>query len=240
MASETDVPEPSLLQRLMSSRIRDLSLFLPNILGFTNTTNIINSRQDSTDPDQESPEAPTPRDSRDRIILINPLTRGMVVIEGSSTSPGLDSLLRDLESKDGQPPASKASIEAMQSVEIDEGNEDGECVICLEEWEVGGVAKEMPCKHRFHEKCIEKWLEIHGSCPVCRYKMPFDDEYVNKKSGGGAGGEGRRRREIWAFIPYRSESMSRPSNDNCARKKTLICEDEDKLMSKKMKIVRGP
>ncbi|KAA8532971.1 hypothetical protein F0562_032912 [Nyssa sinensis] len=123
------------------------------------------------------------RESRDRIILINSLTQGMIVIEGSSS--GLDSLLRDLMNKDGQPPASKASIEAMPSVEIDEGDEDGECVICLEEFEVAGVAKAMPCKHKFHGKCIEKWLGIHGSCPVCRYKMPVDEEDVHKKSGGG-------------------------------------------------------
>ncbi|OIT01159.1 e3 ubiquitin-protein ligase ring1 [Nicotiana attenuata] len=67
------------------------------------------------------------------------------------------------------PPATKASIEALPIIQIVEN--EGECAICLLEFQVGGKAKEMPCKHRYHSNCINKWLEIHGSCPVCRYKM---------------------------------------------------------------------
>lgn len=195
MASEAEVPEPSLIERLISSRNSDLSLFLPIILGFTN--NLRDSNE--TDPDQETENPTSPRESRDRIILINPLTQGMVVIEGSSSS--VDSLLRGLLNKDGQPPASKASVESMPSVEMSEGEDEGVCVICLEEWEVGGVAKEMPCKHRFHGGCIEKWLGVHGSCPVCRYKMPVDDEELIKKSDEERRG---RRREIWVRFAYQS------------------------------------
>lgn len=94
------------------------------------------------------------------------------MIQGTSSS--LDSLLCDLLTKDGHPPASKASIDALPSVHIkdtdtdtdSEDEEDGECV---EEWDVGVVAKEMPCEHKFHGVCINKWLQIHGSYPVCRY-----------------------------------------------------------------------
>lgn len=132
----------------------------------------------------------------------------MVVFERSSTessnSPftGFDSLFNDLfSSKDGRPPASKASIDAMQSVEIKGGeneNDGDQCVICLEEWEIGEKAKKMPCKHRFHEGCIVKWLKIHGSCPVCRYEMPMDETDDEKKNGG----DGERRREIWVSFTY--------------------------------------
>lgn len=110
------------------------------------------------------------------------------MIEGNSS---FDSLLRELASKGGQPPATKASIEAMPSVEV--GGDDGECVICLEEWKVGCVAKEMPCKHKFHENCIVKWLGIHGSCPVCRHKMPVDEEDLGKKREGSVGDEEGRQ-----------------------------------------------
>ncbi|KAF2299247.1 hypothetical protein GH714_031107 [Hevea brasiliensis] len=176
MASETQPPElSSAIERML--RHRDLSLFLPFMLGFTGTTSTT-TQSEIDHPNQETPETPTPHE---RIILINPFTQGMVVIEGAAS---LDSLLRDLASKNGQPPASKASIEAMPSVEIAEiGDQDGECAICLEEWEVGGLAKEMPCKHRFHPNCIEKWLGIHGSCPVCRYKMPVDEVAIGLVPG---------------------------------------------------------
>lgn len=133
------------------------------------------------------------------------------MIEGNSS---FDSLLRELASKGGQPPATKASIEAMPSVEV--GGDDGECVICLEEWKVGCVAKEMPCKHKFHENCIVKWLGIHGSCPVCRHKMPVDEEDLGKKREGSVGdeeGRGRRiEREIWVSFSFNSNSRRNDSN----------------------------
>ena len=174
MASETEAPEiSSLFERLL--RHRDLHVFLPFILGFSNNNSNNNiSRENPEDPDQETSQETS---QSVRIILINPFTQGMVVIEGASN---LEALLRGWANKDGQPPASKASIEAMPSLEIGE-SEDGECVVCLEEWKPGEVAKEMPCKHKFHDECIEKWLEIHGSCPVCRYKMPVDEEEMGKK-----------------------------------------------------------
>ncbi|WMV17422.1 hypothetical protein MTR67_010807 [Solanum verrucosum] len=68
------------------------------------------------------------------------------------------------------PPAAQASVEALPIVKIIE--EESECAICLSEFQVGEKAKEMSCKHRYHSNCINQWLEIHRSCPVCRYKMP--------------------------------------------------------------------
>nr|GFA09938.1 E3 ubiquitin-protein ligase RING1 [Tanacetum cinerariifolium] len=29
-----------------------------------------------------------------------------------------------------------------------------ECVICIEDWGVGDVVKEMPCQHKFHGGCV--------------------------------------------------------------------------------------
>ncbi|KDP41209.1 hypothetical protein JCGZ_15616 [Jatropha curcas] len=208
MASGTDLPElSSAFERILTQR--DLSLFLPFFLGFATTT----TTSERENPDQEPPQTATPGE---RIILINPFTQGMVVIEGTAN---LDSLLRDLGSKSGQPPASKASIEAIPSVEIKEtgGDKDSECVICLEEWEIGGLAKEMPCKHRFHRNCIEKWLGIHGSCPVCRYKMPVDEVELEKKRDEEEGeGRDRRRfeREIWVSFSFNSNRRSQESNQS--------------------------
>ncbi|KAE8726319.1 hypothetical protein F3Y22_tig00007099pilonHSYRG00033 [Hibiscus syriacus] len=194
MASETEAPEiSSLFERLL--RQRDLYFFLPFILGVSNNV----SRENSEDPDQETSQETTSR--RERIVLINPFTQSMVVIEGDSN---LEALLRGQANKDGQPPASKASIEAMPSVEVDE-SEYGECVVCLEEWKPGEVAKEMSCKHKFHDRCIEKWLGIHGTCPVCRYKMPVDEEEMGKKRD-------EHRREIWVSFSLNDSRRSEDSN----------------------------
>ncbi|KAE8683060.1 protein HOTHEAD-like [Hibiscus syriacus] len=91
------------------------------------------SRENREDPDQETSQ-------RERIVLINPFTQSMVVIEGDSN---LEALLRGQANKDDQPPASKASIEAMPNVGVGE-SEDEECAVCLEEWKPGEVVKEMP------------------------------------------------------------------------------------------------
>ncbi|XP_019164980.1 PREDICTED: E3 ubiquitin-protein ligase RING1-like [Ipomoea nil] len=183
------------------SRNRDLSQLLPSFFGIPNPNPNPNPVQNSSDPDQETGGSSI---ARDRIVLINPVTQGMVVIEaggGSSSSSSLESLLQDLVSKDnGHPPASKSSILSLPSVEIGEGEESNECAICLEMWGLGGLAKEMPCKHIFHHKCIDKWLEIHGSCPVCRFKMPTQNgDDLNKKNPN------RQRREIWVSFSFGSD-----------------------------------
>ncbi|KAL5553861.1 hypothetical protein UlMin_041262 [Ulmus minor] len=207
MASEAEMSEiSSLFERLVRSR--DLSLFIPFMFGFSNTI----PRRESQNPDQESSNRPI---SGDRVILINPFTQGTVVIEGVE---GMDSLLRELDNKGAQPPASQASIEAMACVPIGEDDQE-ECVICLEEFGVGEVAREMPCKHRFHGCCIEKWLGIHGSCPVCRFKMPVDEEEVGKKGSGGDDGRERRRveREIWVSFSFNGSGIrSQGLNHNSA------------------------
>ncbi|KAL5759507.1 hypothetical protein ACOSQ2_018345 [Xanthoceras sorbifolium] len=216
MASEAESIEiSSLFDRLL--RHRDMSLFLPFILGFTNMSRRENS-ENQQDPDQE-----TLTNASDRIILINPFTQGMVVIEGTSS---LDSMLRNLATKDGQPPASKASVEAMPSFKIGESEdgEMGECVICLEEYETGEMAKEMPCKHRFHDKCIDKWLGIHGSCPVCRYTMPVDEENTDSKRD-----HEQQRREIW--VSFSINSGSRSGGDSNQTQTATSTESTDDVSS---------
>uniref|UniRef100_A0A803MNE4 RING-type E3 ubiquitin transferase n=1 Tax=Chenopodium quinoa TaxID=63459 RepID=A0A803MNE4_CHEQI len=189
MASESEFSSTemqSFLERLITSRNRDISMFLPFMLGF--------SGPDPTETRPSSEENPTtPEERRERIVLINPMTQGMVVIEGA----GLDSLFRGVQSKEGQPPASKSAIQKMPSVEIREG-EEKECVICLEECKVGDLVKEMPCKHRFHGGCIDKWLNLHGSCPVCRFNLPIEEEDGGKK-GEEEERERRGQREIRVF-----------------------------------------
>ena len=90
--------------------------------------------------------------------------------------PGVDLLLHHLAesgpNRYGTPPANKEAVKAMPTVSI---NQNLQCSICLEEFEIGSEAKEMPCKHKFHGECIAPWLELHSSCPVCRFLMPSDE-----------------------------------------------------------------
>ncbi|KAL5209780.1 hypothetical protein ABZP36_005403 [Zizania latifolia] len=90
--------------------------------------------------------------------------------------PGLDLLLQRLAESDlnrsGTPPAKKESVAALPTVNIQEVLG---CSVCLEDFEMGTEAKEMPCQHKFHSHCILPWLELHSSCPICRFQLPTEE-----------------------------------------------------------------
>ncbi|WJX25350.1 RING-type E3 ubiquitin transferase [Trifolium repens] len=99
------------------------------------------------------------------------------------------------------PPTKKEAIEEMENVINDEKLQ---CTICLEDVEIGSIAKEMPCKHKFHDDCIVSWLKLHSSCPVCRFQMPCEDSNVlanlengNRENQNNEVVRGRNGRRNW-------------------------------------------
>lgn len=66
--------------------------------------------------------------------------------------------------------ASKESIEELQKVKVEEGSEE-RCSICCEDFVIGFEATLMPCSHRFHGDCINKWLVNSKFCPLCRFEL---------------------------------------------------------------------
>lgn len=57
------------------------------------------------------------------------------------------------------------------------GSKEGlECAVCLSRFEDTELLRLLPkCRHAFHMSCIDKWLEMHSSCPLCRYKFDAGD-----------------------------------------------------------------
>ncbi|KAL4319196.1 hypothetical protein GQ457_18G000960 [Hibiscus cannabinus] len=57
------------------------------------------------------------------------------------------------------------------------GSKQGlECAVCLSKFEDVEILRLLPkCKHGFHIDCIDKWLEKHSSCPLCRQKVNAED-----------------------------------------------------------------
>ncbi|GLT67024.1 hypothetical protein SLA2020_393590 [Shorea laevis] len=90
----------------------------------------------------------------------------------------------------GNQPASKSAIESMPTVEIESTHVNSEChcAVCTEPFELGIKAREMPCKHIYHEDCIIPWLSIRNSCPVCRHQLPADHSEENGSDSTGAVG----------------------------------------------------
>lgn len=143
--------------------------------------------------------------------------------------PGLDLLLEYLAETDpnrqGTPPARKEAVAALPTVRV---REDFTCPVCLDEVAGGGDAREMPCKHRFHDQCILPWLEMHSSCPVCRHQLPTEEpaEAIgsdrgagvessgNARGGDGGSGGGRRHWFSWPFGGLFSQRSSGNSSSS--------------------------
>jgi len=45
---------------------------------------------------------------------------------------------------------------------------DTSCVVCCETIEEGDNVRVLPCLHRFHVSCVDKWLVRSRTCPVCK------------------------------------------------------------------------
>lgn len=56
------------------------------------------------------------------------------------------------------------------------------CPICYCSFALEEEATKMPCKHTFHSDCILPWLEMHNTCPLCRFELPtIDPAYEEKR-----------------------------------------------------------
>ncbi|KAL9232835.1 hypothetical protein vseg_007899 [Gypsophila vaccaria] len=117
----------------------------------------------------------------DDVDSMGSLLRGLVDSLEVSME-GLEDLLpADIAARRAAPPASKAAVDKLPVVKVDEPlaerlGDDAECCICKEKLAVFGVEmQEMPCAHLFHPPCLKPWLDEHNSCPVCRHELPTDD-----------------------------------------------------------------
>lgn len=78
-------------------------------------------------------------------------------------------LLDDLED-DSPPPMPEQQIQSLPTIQLNEKHEEKklQCSVCLEDLKRKGKAKQLPCDHLYHEKCITPWLKKQSTCPNCR------------------------------------------------------------------------
>ncbi|CAG9861146.1 unnamed protein product [Phyllotreta striolata] len=94
---------------------------------------------------------------------------------------GLDAivtqLLNQMEST-GPPPVSKEIIDALPVVEVTDEQVSAklQCSVCWEDFQSRENVRQLPCLHIYHEPCIRPWLELHGTCPICRQNLGSNEQ----------------------------------------------------------------
>lgn len=77
-----------------------------------------------------------------------------------------------------------------------------ECVVCLGDQLIGDPASKLPCGHLFHVGCVEQWLKLHCTCPVCRFELETDDSLYEKE---------RKDRMKSRKLRYRRDELNKKS-----------------------------
>ncbi|OWM76987.1 hypothetical protein CDL15_Pgr011712 [Punica granatum] len=81
----------------------------------------------------------------------------------------------------------KRSIESLPLFSfssIKGSKESLECAVCISKFKDAEFLRLLPnCRHAFHSKCIDRWLEGHSSCPLCRSKFEPADLLMSRAQG---------------------------------------------------------
>ncbi|XP_057658900.1 E3 ubiquitin-protein ligase Iruka isoform X2 [Diorhabda carinulata] len=94
----------------------------------------------------------------------------------------------------GPPPVSKEVIDGLPIVEVTEEQVTAklQCSVCWEDFQLCENVRQLPCLHIYHEPCIRPWLELHGTCPICRQNLINDQSSSdnNQDPGGSSSNNG--------------------------------------------------
>ncbi|KAM7363138.1 E3 ubiquitin-protein ligase Iruka [Cochliomyia hominivorax] len=120
---------------------------------------------------------------------INPFDNSQLLFMGNLGDyawgrEGLDTIVTQLLNQmetSGPPPLAKDKIEDIPKVDItnEEVERKLQCSVCWEDFKINEKVRKLPCSHLYHEDCIVPWLNLHGTCPICRKSLNGDEEDDN-------------------------------------------------------------
>lgn len=102
----------------------------------------------------------------------------------------------------GPPPADETAVRELPKEEIGPADVDAkeDCPVCKEEYKVGEQVMKLPCNHRFHIDCLQPWLKMRNTCPVCRYALPASGAVANSAAPPPATAANQRAAPAPSFI----------------------------------------
>ncbi|KAI8619844.1 hypothetical protein BC830DRAFT_1059918, partial [Chytriomyces sp. MP71] len=105
---------------------------------------------------------------------------------------GLDDVVTQMMNQMGQgqghPHLTDEQITLLKRVRVrgQDLGEHPECPVCQDDFsneEGGEETIILECKHHFHPQCIENWLKLNATCPVCRKQVAPPDSATGSGSG---------------------------------------------------------
>jgi hypothetical protein len=108
------------------------------------------------------------RDSQGHVSPIRPSHLALMLREDNFTAEDYEALLR-LDSEIPRVKTLSASEDSIARLPVKTlETADGNCCICLDQFQCGDFVKTMSCeKHTFHAKCLDDWLQVKATCPLC-------------------------------------------------------------------------
>ena len=68
----------------------------------------------------------------------------------------------------------------MAQITQQQNDDEHECAICLLDYSVGEMVRQLPCQHLFHAECLLPWLRKHVTCPMCRKPLRDLEDFVDE------------------------------------------------------------
>ncbi|KAK3212977.1 hypothetical protein Dsin_017683 [Dipteronia sinensis] len=98
------------------------------------------------------------------------------IMEQNVHNQNFQELIRSTSRFSGVDRAAIESLPFFRFASLKGSKEGLECAVCISRFEETEILRLLPkCRHAFHINCIDKWLERHSSCPLCRYKFNIED-----------------------------------------------------------------
>ncbi|XP_077571650.1 RING finger protein 215 [Stigmatopora nigra] len=55
-----------------------------------------------------------------------------------------------------------------QRAKVRHGETADNCVVCLEAYRPNQRLRVLPCRHEYHQECVDPWLLLRHTCPLCK------------------------------------------------------------------------
>jgi len=118
---------------------------------------------------------------RDGMLVINGPAGSANLGDYVTSEQGFNQILEQLmqaAGPQGPLPATEAVINGLPRITFDEETLEKspykDCPVCKDDFAVGDEVMRIPCGHVCHPDCLQPWLRINGSCPVCRFSLVPD------------------------------------------------------------------